>query len=120
MVSGDGDGDGDGDDGGDDDGGDVDSDDDGFLSLQVVHCYLDNEPIQFIYDPTPAVCFQLRRNFIVKIIVFTCCQHIFIVIIVIIVIITIEVKMVLILSTHYPGELPSWNPNTDDEGKNCL
>ena len=95
----------------------VDSDDDGFLSLQVVHCYLDNEPIQFIYDPTPAVCFQLRRNFIVKIIVFTCCQHISIVIIVII---TIVVKMVLTLSTHYPGELPSWNPNTDDEGKNCL
>ena len=46
------------DDGDDDDGDDHDDDNDGseFLSLQVVLCYSDNEPIQFIYDPTPGVC----------------------------------------------------------------
>ena len=45
---------------------DDDDDDIGFLSLQVDHCYSDNEPIQFIYDPTPGVCVQLSPNFIVK------------------------------------------------------
>ena len=48
---------------------DDDDDRDGFLSLEVVHCYFDNEPIQFIYDPPPPVCVQLSRNFIVKIMV---------------------------------------------------
>ena len=68
------------DDGADDDddggggGGDADDDEDdrdGFLWLQVVHCYFDNEPIQFIYDPGPPVCAQLSRNFIVKMMVFS-------------------------------------------------
>ena len=55
------------DDGDDHDGDDHDDDDDGseFLSLQVVLCYSDNEPIQFIYD-TRCLCPQLSPNFIVK------------------------------------------------------
>ena len=40
-----------------------------FLSLQVAHCYCDNEPIQFIYDPLAAVCGHQQRNFFAKIMV---------------------------------------------------
>ena len=54
-----------------------DDDRDGFLSLEVVHCYFDNEPIQFIYDHTPPVCVQLSRNFIVKIMVASRRQQLF-------------------------------------------
>ena len=42
-----------------------------FLSLQVAHCYCDNEPIQFIYDPLAAVCGHQQRNFFAKIMVFS-------------------------------------------------